>query len=343
MKQKAKIAFLAGIMSLSLLGSLSFFVPQAHASVSSVLSGQICEPDNSKAGYTYNLGRCVNNIYIFSISIASFIAVIMFVFAGYLYVQGSEESVESAKSMMTSTLLGMAILFGAYIILNTIDPSLTTISNTDSLQTNCDALYPENKTSTDPNYLADYRHCMFISGTGAFSGTGGLPQDQFDENGVYIGVPFPNGDIPAPSGSPRYDANHQLINIQQCDNCVNAAGLNVPIKSDDTNVYLNEDLAKALAKVAPINNTWWVTEGWPATVHHNDACHAVGTCADVALKDHSTDPAELKKLCLDLLPYVNIANNEYAGSTASIFTGTRCPAPHPEATTKGGHFHVKMR
>jgi len=70
-------------------------------------------------------------IYLFNLGIAvgAFIAVIMVIMAGieWLTSSGNPGKVESAKGKIVNTLLGVAVLFGCYLILNTINSQLTSI------------------------------------------------------------------------------------------------------------------------------------------------------------------------------------------------------------------------
>jgi hypothetical protein len=70
-------------------------------------------------------------VYLFNLGIAigAFIAVIMMVMAGveWLTSSGNPSKVESAKGKIMNTLLGVAVLFGCYLILNTINSQLTSI------------------------------------------------------------------------------------------------------------------------------------------------------------------------------------------------------------------------
>ena len=153
MKEKTKIHLRTLILTLAIFNAALFTVPQlAHADVSSILRGQICEPDNSGVGSAYNIGRCINNIYIFAVSIAGFIAVLMFVLAGYNYITGTSESISEAKKIMGSTLLGLVILFSAYILLNTIDPNLTKVPALVAPQVNCNQIDKDGKSE---NICAD--------------------------------------------------------------------------------------------------------------------------------------------------------------------------------------------
>jgi hypothetical protein len=70
-------------------------------------------------------------IYLFNLGIAvgAFIAVIMVIMAGieWLTSSGNPSKVESAKGKIVNTLLGVGVLFGCFLILNTINSQLTTV------------------------------------------------------------------------------------------------------------------------------------------------------------------------------------------------------------------------
>ncbi len=110
--------------------------PSGPNSSSSNTFDMICTPDNSSNTSQYNFARCLNNVYIFAISIGSFVAVLMFVLAGYMYMSGKQEK---GKEFIRSTIFGLVILFGSYIFLNTIDPNLTNINVEPLAPINCDA------------------------------------------------------------------------------------------------------------------------------------------------------------------------------------------------------------
>src|SRR5437879_3355490 len=138
MKQKTKNLVKFWILAIALVNYVFVFAPHpAHAAISSILSGQICEPDNSTDGAPYNIARCVNNIYSFAVAIGGFVAVLMFVLAGYYYAQGGNENVTTAKSYINSTIIGLVLLFGTYALLNTIDPNLTTLPKITAPGVNC--------------------------------------------------------------------------------------------------------------------------------------------------------------------------------------------------------------
>ena len=137
-KNKLKKYLATVILAVGLIWSSSFLIVQAQAN-ESFLNGQICSPDADAVNSKYNLARCVNNIYTVSLAIGGFYAVLIFVVAGYMYAFGNEKSVKTARELITSTVIGLILLFGAYAILNTIDPRLTTFEHIVMLpEVNCD-------------------------------------------------------------------------------------------------------------------------------------------------------------------------------------------------------------
>jgi hypothetical protein len=85
-----------------------------------------------------NLGACVNQIYIWALAAAGMIAVVMIVVGGYitLTAAGNGQRAALGKSYITSSVIGLVLLFGAYILLRTINPDLVDFSK------NCIATNP---------------------------------------------------------------------------------------------------------------------------------------------------------------------------------------------------------
>ena len=72
------------------------------------------------------LPRCINQIYVWSLGVASLLALLMMVVGGYYYMTASGNAEQSSKGveMIWGAVIGLAILFGAYLLLNTINPDL---------------------------------------------------------------------------------------------------------------------------------------------------------------------------------------------------------------------------
>ena len=74
-----------------------------------------------------DLGKCVNQIYLWSMAVAALAALLMMVLGGYLYMTagGNAEQTGKGGSFIMSAIVGLCLLFGAYLLLRTINPDLT--------------------------------------------------------------------------------------------------------------------------------------------------------------------------------------------------------------------------
>lgn len=83
----------------------------------------LCTPNEGQADGK-DLERCINKMYRFGISFGGIALVFFLVFAGYMYIMGGESGKTKAKGIVQNSLVGMAILLGAYILLGFINPNL---------------------------------------------------------------------------------------------------------------------------------------------------------------------------------------------------------------------------
>jgi|GEM_PF-2889721 len=85
---------------------------------------------NSCSGTSTNnvtaLPTCINQIYVWSLGVAALLALMMMVIGSYYYMTAAGNAERSAKGVeiIWSSIIGIAILFGAYLLLNTINPQL---------------------------------------------------------------------------------------------------------------------------------------------------------------------------------------------------------------------------
>jgi hypothetical protein len=79
------------------------------------------------------LGKCIVAIYKWSLGASVILALLMIIFAGYLYITagGNAQQVSTAKEFFAGAIIGLIILFAAVIILRTINPELV---NFDKIQ-----------------------------------------------------------------------------------------------------------------------------------------------------------------------------------------------------------------
>ncbi len=161
MNKFSRARFKQLIYALLLLELVFSYTPAAYAqtadfnyassSISSQIEKYLCAPspvdksqtelhlDSQSNQFTFNqnlvaaknknsqdLFNCINKLYKFAIIIAAVLGVFFIVIAGYVYMSadGNQESVDKAKSIFTSTLTSLVILFAGYILLKAINPDL---------------------------------------------------------------------------------------------------------------------------------------------------------------------------------------------------------------------------
>ncbi len=93
-----------------------------YSGVDSSLKNYLCTPSEPADGK--DLERCINRLYRFSLSAGALVLVFFLVLAGYLYITSGETGKGKAKSILTNSLVGMAILGGSYMLLYFINPAL---------------------------------------------------------------------------------------------------------------------------------------------------------------------------------------------------------------------------
>ncbi len=86
-----------------------------------------CSIVDAAKGSTEQLGKCVSQVYLWSMGAAGVLALLMTIFGGYkvMTARGNAQQASDGKSFIYSSLLGIAILLGAYLLLSTINPDLT--------------------------------------------------------------------------------------------------------------------------------------------------------------------------------------------------------------------------
>jgi hypothetical protein len=115
-----------------------------------------------------DLYLCINRLYKFAIAIGTAAGVLMIVIAGYLYMSsdGNQESVDKAKSILTSTITAMVILFAGYVLLRAINPDLIAFQNVQPPSVKLDTMLPPSLYGQD------------LSQVGVAAGLGGVCQEK---------------------------------------------------------------------------------------------------------------------------------------------------------------------
>ncbi len=87
-----------------------------------------CSPAGVKATVDKDstLPICINRIYQWSLGIGALLALLMTVLGGYYYMTsgGNAEQAAKGQEMIWGAIIGLVLLFAAYLILRTINPDL---------------------------------------------------------------------------------------------------------------------------------------------------------------------------------------------------------------------------
>ncbi|MBI4363630.1 MAG: hypothetical protein HY545_02160 [Candidatus Doudnabacteria bacterium] len=80
------------------------------------------------------LPKCINQIYTWALGAAALLAFLMIIIGGYFIMtaQGSGEQTTKGKEFIYSAIIGLVLLFTAYLLLRTINPDLVNF-NLDSV------------------------------------------------------------------------------------------------------------------------------------------------------------------------------------------------------------------
>ena len=100
------------------------FVRIAHGDGSDSLNATIPNPLGSTTNLVDFIKKVVDTVIM---PLGAIIAVIMFILTGFTYVmaQGNEAKVKSARSMLINTVIGTAVLLGAWVITDVVTKTIS--------------------------------------------------------------------------------------------------------------------------------------------------------------------------------------------------------------------------
>ncbi|HEX9502766.1 MAG TPA: hypothetical protein VF974_00380 [Patescibacteria group bacterium] len=100
------------------------------------------------------LPRCINQIYVWSLGVAVLLALLMMVLGGYylMTAAGNAEQATKGKEYITGALIGVVILFCAYLLLNEINPDLVNfnLKSLEGINSSPQTTSPSRIRSTNP-------------------------------------------------------------------------------------------------------------------------------------------------------------------------------------------------
>lgn len=104
--------------------------------------------DGSCTGERASLARCVNQVYVYSMAVAAILALVMIVIGGYitLTAAGNAQRASDGRKYINSSIIGLILLFGAYILLYTINPDLVDFNDQPFNDRATDIVLPPNPT-----------------------------------------------------------------------------------------------------------------------------------------------------------------------------------------------------
>ncbi len=206
----------------------------------------------------------VNRLISFAITaVIVFVAPLMIAWAGFLLVVNpvSPEGKNEAKQMLWQVAIGVTIALSAYLLVNAILVGLTGGQKGVSYWTSVlgggggDPCLP---VASSLNQAPPGGVSVVGGGGGAVGG--GTCSNCVDVTGIPHKSPAQNG----------CDPNGGFMNVPLID---------PPLTECQVNATL---LSKLQSANTQISGAWQVTEMWPPTLNHKNACHGNGTCVDAA-------------------------------------------------------------
>lgn len=229
----------------------------------------------------------IDGIIDWGFKILVFVAVLVIVIAGIMYIvsTGNDQEMEKAKNMVKQALTGAIIVFGAWLIVNTTMLMLGTQSdlglgiNVTGWSTfSCEA----------GAAVVTEEPVIPICGDGRCTG---------DENTTcpsdcLVGVC---------TGTESACCKPSMLASGKCAACSGCVAFSngysaLCYRTNGNSCQLNSGLATKLQNANLSSVGLQVSEAWPPTVTHSSACHANGTCADVRCMSgcRNETPASIK-------------------------------------------------
>lgn len=255
------------------------------------------------------------NIWFFGITIGAVLALVAIVYGAIEWTvsAGSESRKSDAKSRITQAILGLTLLFGAYLILSFINPDLVNLGKAERILFQLDELEGAEGSTSQSQTSPQATRCTDC-------------------------VSYTDAEIPSKRAAMPPGGNASLFACKQFDD----AG------KEYTACRLNRKLKNRLVKlkeVAPPNIfEWQITESWPPTSYHISNCHYDGTCADISLipAAYGEGGPKAAQRCNH---YVALINSLVGIGVTRIANETSCEHPtykpkHFDHST-GEHLHIE--
>ncbi len=216
----------------------------------------LCVPSKGSSGGK-DLYTCINKLYKFTVAFGGIGAVLMLVIAGYMYMSGSSEQIGKAKSMIGTSIWGLAIFIASYAFLRLINPSLVQFK-TIQPPLNRDVEELQGLNERNKEYCSSYPN---------------LCKD---------GAPVGNPSVGNPGDGGVSKDHEDTSCAKSAANCADLKTAGVTCKNNcQAQKILVEKIKQLADKMKPASII--ITEAYPATSSHKDGCHATGACVDISI------------------------------------------------------------
>lgn len=270
--------------------------------VDSSIEKYLCTPTS-----TNGVIDCIQKGYKFILTISIAASVLLLVFAGYLYITGTEQSVTQAKSVISTTVAGLAILLLTYAILRQINPSIV-----------------EFKPLSPFNIQNEANVNLIQNPTNGTTGGGPIQTGSSQTCDVH-GL--------EKQGTGTCSAN----GIASCPDCVKINGASKQAAASLAN-FINNTLIPAFDKAGVKYN---FNDGMCPTHAHSSCAHFNGHAIDIG---YGGDKANGVKMC-QVLNSLGVSPQDHMNSgdrNAYIVEDSGLGAPCPPRVNAGTGLHLQM-
>lgn len=274
-----------------------------------------------------DLVKTAQNFLKFAMTIAIYvIAPIFFVWGGIMILTagGSEKRVTEARKMLTSVAIGIGIILGSYVIINTFFFLMGVVFPTNSAQSSWSEIKCVAPPVSDLEGTEEYS-CYSSSGT-----AGDICYSDNTCGGECESGETCEADSECTAPPPVEDGNCSISNINAC---IQIPGNIASFKNGNKADVRMVDLLTCLNQKP---STWnlRITEAMPPSSKHKDPRHNNGCAVDATLHAPPAVPADCAKL--------NTLISDISSCGGSVLNEyfTTCGGTNTELST-GEHLHIK--
>lgn len=319
------------------------FAPLAAFAADATFFGPIIPKECHCEGSAPDWGcvvQTIQNGINFAVTLGIIIFTLVIAYAGAMYMASGANPGQhkAAVKMIQNVLLGLLVMLSAWIMVDFV----------------MGVLYDSERAGFGPweAILADgdNRMCLEVN------------QNQPQAPGTAT-TTAETGDPVVGTTTPQQPAT----NVQGCPNCAvvtgiprkasgtacdSGAGCNVnggcdpqtspPLQTPVSECMINRDLLEALQDVET-SLSWQVTEMWPPTVDHTNACHGNGTCVDVAIRTSSPTAAQIAdfgKSFTGMRAVFETTSCSLRDAVRSFGVEAHCSSEPAYSHIRGNHFSI---